>query len=335
MLTPVPTTTTYAGWPAPLPRRGRPDRRARQRRARRGSADLAVAVVGEQHVVGPLEARVELVTGRSRHLAQRPRTARGPRAAAASRRPRGPLTGIAHDTATDARSGTSHTRPRRPRPPVWWSVSTTHQRPPAAAPGPRHTGPVGRAAAVTRSRSRLFVEPMAAWNSTPRHGWPDVTKPAPTISASSESRTSPRLECGHGTRSGTCRRRPDGRSHRSRPHDHGGQARRSQAARGRGGQRRVGAGRREAARARQEDSPRAHRDAARRGQLHRDGQVRPAPQQPVRPGGQPALRRRRRHRLRHDRRPPGRRSSRRTSPSSAARSARSSARRSSRSWTSR
>ena len=63
--------------------------------------------------------------------------------------------------------------------------------------------------------------------------------------------------------------------------------------------------RREAARQGQQDRPRAHRAALRRGLLRRARRVRPAPLHRLRPGEEASLRRRRGHRLRHHRRPPG------------------------------
>ena len=108
----------------------------------------------------------------------------------------GSVTGTATLTASEARSGTVQARPSRPRPPVWWSVRTTHQRPRSSRqPGATAYAPVGWAVPVSSSRRRVFVDPRAGWNSTPRHGRPDVTKAALTVSMSSESRTSTRLEC--------------------------------------------------------------------------------------------------------------------------------------------
>ena len=93
------------------------------------------------------------------------------------------------------------------------------------------------------------------------------------------------------------------RGHRH-PH-HRGQAGRPRPAHRRGGPRRLGQGRREAARQGQDDRPRAHREALRRGLVRRARRAGPAPFGRVRPGEEPAVRRRRDHRLRHHRRPPG------------------------------
>ena len=93
------------------------------------------------------------------------------------------------------------------------------------------------------------------------------------------------------------------RGHRH-PH-HRGQAGRPRPAHRRGGPRRLGQGGGEAARQGQDDGARAHREALRRGLVRRARRARPAPFGRVRPGEEPAVRRRRDHRLRHHRRPPG------------------------------
>ncbi len=71
--------------------------------------------------------------------------------------------GTTADTAIDARGGASQDRPRRPRPPVWSSVTTMRQRglSPAASPA---------AYVLTISAARLFVESIDGWNSTDCHG---------------------------------------------------------------------------------------------------------------------------------------------------------------------
>ena len=69
--------------------------------------------------------------------------------------------------------------------------------------------------------------------------------------------------------------------------------------------RRQRGGRRAPARPRQADRPRAHRPAARPGQLHRARHVHAPPGPRLRAGGQPPLGRRRGHRPRHHRRPQG------------------------------
>ena len=101
--------------------------------------------------------------------------------------------------------------------------------------------------------------------------------------------------------SGRGHRGPRGHRH---PH-HRGQAGRPRPAHRRGGPRRLGQGRREAARQGQVDRPGAHRAPLRRGFLRRARRAGPAPFGGVRPGEEPAVRRRRDHRLRHHRRPPG------------------------------
>ena len=93
---------------------------------------------------------------------------------------------------------------------------------------------------------------------------------------------------------------------RTRHPHHRRQAGRPAAAGRRGRPRRVRAGGRQAARARQEDRPRADRAAARRGLVHRAGRVRPAPldrtsgSEKNRPYGDGVV-----IGLRHGRRPPG------------------------------
>ena len=95
-------------------------------------------------------------------------------------------------------------------------------------------------------------------------------------------------------------RRPRGHRH---PH-HRGQAGRPRPADRRGRPRRLCQGGGEAARQGQVDRPRADRAPLRRRLLRRARRAGPAPVGGVRPGEEPALRRRRDHRLRHHRRPP-------------------------------
>ena len=144
--------------------------------------------------LGHLSRAVSGVPGGLRHPAHGTRSA-SPASSGIQPGLVGSATGTATLTASEARSGTVHARPSRPRPPVWWSVRTTHQRARSSSPARRHTprsaGPSRRAARA----ARVFVDPRAGWNSTPRHGRPDVTKAALTVSMSSESRTSTRLEC--------------------------------------------------------------------------------------------------------------------------------------------
>ena len=118
----------------------------------------------------------------------------------------------------------------------------------------------------------------------------DPSQATPTGKSQSRERTARRRD-----------RRPRGHRH---PH-HGRQAGRPRPAPRRGSARGLGEGGREAARQGPTDRPRADRAALRRGVVRRARRAGPAPLHGVRPGEEPALRRRRDHRLRHHRRPPG------------------------------
>ena len=265
------------------------DRRTRWRVDPFGQ-DAGQLALAEQHVVGPLEGR------RLRRAGAAPARRRTRSAAAATASPpRRPAARSSTDKVSADRAGVSHVRSSRPRPAVWCSATTTRPSPAAPARARPATSTLVDGVASTTSTDQSTGVTRRSRSSGGRF---DERSDAVSVTGSSLSQVSASVHPGEGTDvppddSGIDIHTTAGKLAGPRP----------QARRGR--PRRLGEGGREAARQGPQDRPRADRAALRRGLVRRARRAGQAPLDGVRPGEEPALRRRRGHRLRHRRRPPG------------------------------